>query len=79
MVSAAIGGDGQIRLIDETLSRSQMSALMSEADAFVSLAPCGRFGFGAAEALAAGKAVIATNWSATSEPVTPETGFVIDY
>ena len=79
MVSAAIGGDSRIRLIDETLSRSQMSALMSEADAFVSLHRAEGFGFGAAEALAAGKAVIATNWSATSEFVTPETGFVVDY
>jgi len=33
----------------------------------------------AALAMAAGKAVIATNWSATSEFVTPETGFVVDY
>lgn len=79
MVSEAIGGDSRIRLIDATLSRRQMSALMSESDAFVSLHRSEGFGFGAAEALVAGKAVIATNWSATSEFVTPETGFVVDY
>lgn len=79
MVSAAIAGDRRIRLIDATLSRNEMRNLISDADAFVSLHRAEGFGFGAAEAFAAGKAVIATNWSATSEFVTPETGFPVDY
>lgn len=78
-VSDAIRGDRRIRLIDATLSRAEMNSMMREADAFVSLHRAEGFGFGAAEALAAGKAVIATNWSATSEFVTPDTGFVVDY
>lgn len=79
MISDAIGGDRRIRLIDATLSRAEMNNTMREADAFVSLHRAEGFGFGAAEALAAGKAVIATNWSATSEFVTADTGFVVDY
>lgn len=79
IIAETIGGDRRIRLIDATLSRSQMTALMNECDAFISLHRAEGFGFGAAEAFAAGKAVIATDWSATREFVTPETGFPVDY
>ena len=78
-IATSIGGDRRIRLIDATMSRLEVSGLMGETDVFVSLHRSEGFGFGAAEALAAGKAVIATGWSATSELVTPETGFVVDY
>jgi GT2 family glycosyltransferase/glycosyltransferase involved in cell wall biosynthesis len=79
VIAETIGDDRRIRLIDATLSRCQMTSLMNDCDAFISLHRAEGFGFGAAEAFAAGKAVIATDWSATSEFVTPETGFPVAY
>lgn len=78
-VSEAAGRDGRIRIIDATVSREALSRLIDECHVFVSLHRSEGFGFGAAEALAAGKAVIATGWSATSDFVTMETGFPVDY
>lgn len=79
LVGDAAARDERIRLIDATLSREQMNALLSECHVFVSLHRSEGFGFGAAEALALGKVVIATGWSATNDFVTPQTGYLVDY
>lgn len=75
----AVGSDARIRLIDATLSRHEMSALMAQADAFVSLHRSEGFGFGAAEALAHGKAVIATDWGGSTDFIQEATGYPIAY
>jgi glycosyltransferase involved in cell wall biosynthesis len=71
--------DPRIRLIDRTLDRAGMDALMADCDVFVSLHRSEGFGFGAAEALAAGKAVVATDYGGTTDFITAETGYPIEY
>lgn len=78
-LAKAVGNDPRIRLIDATLSRQEMSVLMTQADAFVSLHRSEGFGFGAAEALAHGKAVIATDWGGGTDFIQEATGYPIAY
>ena len=79
LLANAVGSDPRIRVIDATLSRQQMSALMAQADAFVSLHRSEGFGFGAAEALSQGKAVIATDWSGSTDFINEMTGYPIAF
>lgn len=71
--------DPRIKVIDRTLDRQQMDRLMRDSDVFISLHRSEGFGFGAADALAAGKAVVSTDYSATCDFITQETGYPIDY
>jgi glycosyltransferase involved in cell wall biosynthesis len=75
----AAAGDGRITVIDRTLDRLRMSELMAGCDVFVSLHRSEGFGFGAAEALAAGRAVVATDYAGTTDFITPATGYPVDY
>ena len=52
-----------------------MDALMQSCDVFISLHRSEGFGFGAAEALAAGKAVVATDYAGTTDFITADTGY----
>lgn len=71
--------DGRIRVIDQTLDRAEVDALMRECDAFISLHRSEGFGFGAAEALAAGKAVVATDYGGTTDFISEQTAYPIPY
>jgi glycosyltransferase involved in cell wall biosynthesis len=71
--------DRRIKVIDRTLDRRRMDELMANCDVFVSLHRSEGFGFGAAEALAAGKAVVATDYGGTTDFITPTTGYPVDY
>jgi glycosyltransferase involved in cell wall biosynthesis len=64
-------------LIDGTFSRAEIDNLLSRSDVFISLHRSEGFGFGCAEALAAGKIVVATDYSGTTDFITPETGFPV--
>jgi glycosyltransferase involved in cell wall biosynthesis len=75
----AAAADRRIKVIDRTLDRTRMDELMASCDAFVSLHRSEGFGLGAAEALAAGKAVVATNYGGTTDFITPTTGYPVDY
>ncbi len=72
-------GDSRIKIIDKTVTRADVDRLIMECDAFISLHRSEGFGFGAAEALAAGKAVISTDYSGTTDFITQETGYPISY
>lgn len=61
-------------LLTETLAREDIYALEAACDAFVSLHRSEGFGLAVAESMYLGKPVIATNWSATAEFVSPENG-----
>jgi len=61
-------------LIAETLSRDETYALEAACDCFVSLHRAEGFGLALAECMFLGKPVIATDWSATAEFITPENG-----
>jgi glycosyltransferase involved in cell wall biosynthesis len=69
--------DTRIRIVDRTLDRAGMDAMMAESDAFISLHRSEGFGFGPAEALAAGKAAVATDYSSTSEFINAQTGYPV--
>jgi glycosyltransferase involved in cell wall biosynthesis len=71
--------DPRIHLIDDTLSRSAMDELIAGCDAFLSLHRSEGFGFGAAEALAAGRAAVATDYGGTTDFITTDTGYPIAY
>ncbi|WP_018043392.1 glycosyltransferase [Methylobacterium sp. 88A] len=71
--------DGRIEIMDTTLDRTEMLALLKAADCYVSLHRAEGFGLGMAEAMAFGKPVIATGYSGNAEFVTPETAYPIPY
>lgn len=66
-------------LICETLPREAVLELQQACDCFVSLHRAEGFGLGLAEAMFLGKPVISTNWSATTEFVTPANGGPVQY
>lgn len=71
--------DDRIIVIDEVLTRSETYCLTKSCDIFVSLHRSEGFGLGIAEAMAMGKAVIATDFSGSKDFVNAETGFPIPY
>ncbi len=58
-----VAQDDRIVLISETLSGARMSSLIQASDAYVSLHRSEGFGYGLAEAMLAGKPIIATDYS----------------
>jgi glycosyltransferase involved in cell wall biosynthesis len=74
-----IRGDPDIILIEELLSRQDTLALVAACDAVVTLHRSEGLGLLVAEAMMLGKPVISTDYSATTEFVTPETGWPVDY
>ncbi len=69
----------RIEIIDRTVDRSEMERLLADCDAFVTLHRSEGFGFGAAEALAARKVVIATDFSGTTDFIDNSTGFPVAF
>ena len=76
---AEIGDDPDIYLLDQTLSREETLGLISVADCVMSLHRSEGLGLLVAEAMLLGKPVIATDYSATTELVTPQTALAVDY
>lgn len=71
--------DDRIQIVDRTLDRAGIDALMMGCDAFISLHRSEGFGFGAAEALASGKAVVATDYGGTTDFINEMTGYPVAY
>jgi GT2 family glycosyltransferase/glycosyltransferase involved in cell wall biosynthesis len=67
----------RIRILDCVLPRRDMNALMSLADCYVSLHRSEGFGLTMAEAMAIGKPVIATEYSANLDFMTRENSFLV--
>lgn len=76
---SAVKHDPRIEMINKTMSREEMDQMMHDCDVFISLHRSEGFGFGAAEALAAGKVVVSTDYSGTCDFITPETGYPVAY
>lgn len=74
-----IADHADIILLDTTLSRTDTLGLIAAMDAVLSLHRSEGFGLLLAEAILLGKPVIATNYSASRELVTENTGFPVDY
>jgi glycosyltransferase involved in cell wall biosynthesis len=71
--------DKRVVLIDEVLTRTETHCLTKSCDVFISLHRSEGFGLGIAEAMAMGKAVIATDFSGSKDFVSTQTGFPIPY
>jgi glycosyltransferase involved in cell wall biosynthesis len=71
--------DPRIFVVDRTLPREQIDALISLTDCFVSLHRSEGFGFGMAEAMALGKPVIGTDYSGNTDFLSEKTGFPVSY
>jgi glycosyltransferase involved in cell wall biosynthesis len=71
--------DPAVTLIDQTLSHSELLSLIATCNCVVSLHRSEGLGLLIAEAMMLKKPVIATDYSGTTQFVTPETGFPVDY
>jgi len=74
-----IADNESILAINEGMPREKLNALINAADVFVSLHRSEGFGLTMAEAMYLGKPVIATGYSANTEFMTSETGFLVPY
>ncbi len=71
--------DPRITLLDGYLARPVLWTLMASVDSFVSLHRAEGFGLGMAEAMACGKAVIATGWSGNVDFTRVDNALLVDY
>jgi glycosyltransferase involved in cell wall biosynthesis len=74
-----IEGRPDVHLVTDVLSRSDMDSLMAACDIFVSLHRSEGFGLPIAEAMAQGKAVIATAWSGNMDFMSEHTAACVSY
>ncbi|MFO1395980.1 MAG: glycosyltransferase [Burkholderiales bacterium] len=71
--------DPRITLLDGYVDRRELWTLMASVDCFVSLHRAEGFGLGMAEAMACGKAVIATPWSGNADFTRADNALLVDY
>ena len=71
--------DERIRILDQTMTTGELHALHLVCDSYVSLHRSEGFGYGPAEAMALGKAVIATDYSGVVDFCTSETALLVEY
>jgi glycosyltransferase involved in cell wall biosynthesis len=76
---AMLRDDPDVILIEDLLSRQNTLALVATCDAVVTLHRSEGLGLLVAEAMVLGKPVISTDYSATTELVTPITGWPVDF
>jgi len=74
-----IDNDKRIHIINKTMSRSDVLALIDSCDSFVSLHRSEGFGRGPAEAMLLGKPVIVTNYSGNTDFTRPDNSCLVDY
>ncbi|MEP7330247.1 MAG: glycosyltransferase, partial [Betaproteobacteria bacterium] len=78
-LAALVRDDPRITLLDGYLARPVLWTLMASVDCFVSLHRAEGFGLGMAEAMACGKAVIATGWSGNVDFTRVDNALLVDY
>ncbi len=78
-LAAQMVRDRRIRVIDATLQWREVDELVRQCDVFVSLHRSEGFGFGAAEALAHGKAVVSTDYGGTVDFISERTGYPVSH
>ncbi len=76
---AKLSGYPDIYFITDNLSRREVESLIADADVLVSLHRAEGFGLPLAEAMYLGTAVIATNWSSTTEFMDVDSACLVDY
>ncbi len=78
-LEAAIGGVGNISIIDSVIDEDDIDALYAEADVVLSLHRSEGFGLIMAEAMARGLPVVGTNWSGNVDFLTEDTGIPVPF
>lgn len=76
---AATANSRNIKIVTQTMTRSQVFSMLAAADTVLSLHRAEGFGLLAAEAMLMGKPVIATNWSATAAFLTAQNACPVSY
>lgn len=76
---ARVAGRSDIVLMDDYLPRERLTALFAACDSYISLHRSEGFGLTLAEAMALGKPVIATNWSANVDFMHGDNAVLVDY
>jgi glycosyltransferase involved in cell wall biosynthesis len=76
-ISQAAAADLRIVVIEKNMSRAEILGMIRASDAYVSLHRSEGFGMGIAEAMNFGRVVIATDFSGSTDFVTPQTGFPV--
>jgi glycosyltransferase involved in cell wall biosynthesis len=71
--------DKRIKVVNWSMARDEMNALIAACDCYISLHRSEGFGLGMAEAMALQKPVVGTDFSGNREFLTEETGFPIPY
>jgi glycosyltransferase involved in cell wall biosynthesis len=74
-----IDGDSRIVVINRTLNRGEVLALLDASDCFLSLHRSEGFGRGPAEAMYLGKPVIVTNYSGNKDFTLPDNSCLVDF
>ncbi|WP_375411262.1 glycosyltransferase [uncultured Bradyrhizobium sp.] len=74
-----LSDDPDVLLIEQTMCREEVLALLNAVDCVVSLHRAEGLGLLVSEAIMLGKPVIATDYSGTTELVLPQTGFPVEY
>ena len=72
------GEDSRLILVTDILRKPRLNRLISLCDVFVSLHRAEGFGLVMAEAMSLGVPVVATNWSANTDFMTPEVACMVD-
>jgi glycosyltransferase involved in cell wall biosynthesis len=78
-IERLVAADPRITLLEGYLARDQLWTLMASIDCYVSLHRAEGFGLGMAEAMACGRAVIATGWSGNVDFTRPWNALLVDY
>jgi glycosyltransferase involved in cell wall biosynthesis len=75
----AAAGDERIHVIDRVLSDEEMASLVTGCDCYLSLHRAEGFGLPIAEAMLAGKPVVATGYGGPADYLSERTGFPVGY
>jgi glycosyltransferase involved in cell wall biosynthesis len=78
LIASALG-DRRIRIVTQRYSNDEMTALVRDADCVVSLHRSEGFGYLAADAMAFGTPVIATDYSGNTDFCTPDNSYPVPY
>lgn len=78
-LESAISGMSNVRLMQQTLMRIEMAALVASADCVLSLHRAEGFGLLLAEAMQLGVPVVATGWSGNLDFMTPDDSLLVGH
>ena len=78
-MESAIAGMTNVRIMQETLTRTEMAALIASSDTILSLHRAEGFGLVPAEAMLLGVPVVATGWSGNVDFMTNEDSALVGY